>query len=111
MKQIIVSILVVVVLLKVLFNSADTLTKIIILPFLIFAVGFGLKRILILLKKEKLASIFSKICTIAFLIYWFGFLIYWDYANFIRNNYVEILFSIPFWLGGIYLIYKRLFKK
>lgn len=40
-----------------------------------------------------------------------GFLIYWDCASFADGNYVNILFSIPFWLGGIYYIYKRLFKR
>ena len=45
------------------------------------------------------------------LIYWFGFLIYWDYASFMDGNYMKILYSVPFWLGGIYFTYKRLLKK
>lgn len=111
MKQIITSIVVAVVLLNVLFNTNDSLTKIIVLPFLIFAICLGLKNALIIMKKETLAVKFSKAYVVAFLIYWFGFLIYWDYISFIDGKYMQILFSIPLWLGGFYFTYKRLFKK
>ncbi len=111
MKQIIAPIVIIVVLLKVLFNTNDFLTKMIVLPFLIFAVGLGLKNALIIMKKETLAVKISKVYVVAFLIYWFGFLIYWDYISFIDGKYMQILFSIPFWLGGFYFTYKRLFKK
>lgn len=111
MKQIIASIVAVAILLNVIFNTNDFLTKVIVLPFIIFAVGLGLKNVLIAIKKEKLAYKFSKVYAVAFLIYWFGFLIYWDYISFIDGKYMQILFSIPLWLGGFYLAYKRLFKK
>lgn len=111
MKQIIASIVAVGILLNVIFSTNDFLTKIIVLPFIIFAVGLGLRNVLIIIKKEKLADKFSKVYAVAFLIYWFGFLIYWDYISFIDGKYMQILFSIPLWLGGVYLAYKRLFKK
>ena len=57
------------------------------------------------------AGILLKVYVVAFLIYWFGFLIYWDYSSFMDGNYMKILFSVPFWLGGIYFTYKRLLKK
>ena len=111
MKQIITSILVAVVLLKVLFSTNDYPTKIIVLPFIFFALGLGLKNVFILLKKESLAVKFSKIYVVAFLVYWFGFLIYWDYISFMDGKYMQILFSVPFWLGGVYFSYKRFFKR
>lgn len=111
MKQIITSIIVAVMLFIVLFNTNDFLTKIIVLPFLFFAVGLGLKNILVMMKKEALAVKVSKVYVVAFLIYWFGFLIYWDYISFIDGKYLQILFSVPLWLGGLYFAYKRLFKK
>ena len=111
MKQIITSIIVTGILLKVLLNTADPLTKIIVLPFLIFAIGLGLKNVLILMKKNTWAVKVGKVYVIAFLIYWFGFLIYWDYASFIEGKYMQILFSVPLWLGGFYFTYKRLFKQ
>lgn len=111
MKQIVSSILVAGILLTVLFNTNDSLTRIIVLPFLVFAVALGLKNALIIMKKEKLALKISKVYVVAFIIYWFGFLIYWDYISFIDGKYMQILFSIPLWFGGFYFTYKRLFKK
>ena len=104
MKQLITSIIVVGILLKVLFSTSDLLTRLIILPFLIFAVGIGVKNIFILMKKDSYAIIASKVCAIAFLVYW-------DYVSFTDSDYILILFSIPLWLGGIYVAYKRFFKK
>lgn len=111
MKQIITSIVVAAVLLTVLFDTSDFLTKIIVLPFLLFAVGLGLKNVLIIKKKETLAANVKKVYTVAFLIYWFGFLICWDYISFVDGKYMQILFSIPLWIGGLYFTYKRFFKK
>ena len=111
MKQLITSIFVTGMLLKVLFNTNDLMTRVIIIPFLVFAVALGLKNVLILMKKDTLAIKVSKVYVVAFLIYWFGFLIYWDYSSFLNGNYTKILFSVPFWLGGIYFTYKRLIKK
>lgn len=111
MKQIITSIVVTVVLIYVLFNTNDSLTKVIVIPFLVFAIGLGLKNIFILLNKRALAAKVRKIYSAAFLVYLFGFLIYWDYISFTDGKYLQILFSIPVWIGGFYLVYKRLIKK
>ena len=111
MKQLITSIFVAGMLLKVLFNTNDLMTRVIVIPFLVFAVALGLKNILILMKKDILAIKVSKVYVVAFLIYLFGFLIYWDYVSFIDGNYMKILFSIPLWLGGFYFTYRRLLKK
>lgn len=111
MKQIITSIVVAGVLLNVLFNTNDFFTRIIILPFLFFAVGLGLKNALVIMKKDALAVKVSKVYVVAFLIYWFIFLVYWDHISFVDGKYMQILFSIPLWLGGFYFTYKRLLKK
>ena len=47
MKQLITSIFVAGMLLKVLFNTNDLMTRVIVIPFLVFAVALGLKNILI----------------------------------------------------------------
>ena len=111
MKKIITSIAVAGILIKVLFNTDDLMTRIIVIPFLIFAVAMGMTNVLVVMGKKALAVKISKVYVVAFLIYWFGFLIYWDYANFVDGYYMEILYSIPFWFGGIYFTYKRLFKR
>ena len=111
MKKIITSIAVAGILFKVLFNTDDLMTRIVVIPFLVFAVALGMKNTLIIMNKKALAIKVSKVYVVAFLIYWFGFLIYWDYASFMDGNYMKILYSVPFWLGGIYFTYKRLLKK
>lgn len=111
MRQIITSIIVSVILLNVLFTSKDLTTKLIVIPFIVFAISLGIKNILIMLNKKSMAVTFYKIYTVAFLLYWFGFLAYWDYISFIDGKYLQILFSVPLWLGGFYFTYKRLIKK
>ena len=111
MKKLITSIAVAGILLKVLFNTNDLMTRIVVIPFLVFVVALGLKNALIMMNKRDLEVKVSKVYVVAFLIYWFGFLIYWDYASFMYGNYMKILYSVPFWLGGIYFTYKRLLKK
>lgn len=111
MKKIITSIAVAGILLKVLFNTNDLMTRIIVIPFLVFAVAIGMTNALVVMGKKALAVKMSKVYVVAFLIYWFGFLIYWAYASFVEGNYMKILYSVPFWLGGIYFTYKRLFMK
>ena len=111
MKKLITSIAVAGILLKVLFNTNDLMTRIVVIPFLVFVVALGLKKALIMMNKRDLEVKVSKVYVVAFLIYWFGFLIYWDYASFMDGNYMKILYSVPFWLGEIYFTYKRLLKK
>lgn len=104
MKKLITSIAVTGILLKVLFNTNDLMTRIVVIPFLVFAVALGMKNALIMMNKKALAIKVSKVYVVAFLIYW-------DYASFMDGNYMKILYSVPFWLGGIYFTYKRLLKK
>ena len=111
MKKIITSIAAAGILLKVLFNTNDLMTRIVVIPFLVFAVALGMKNVLIIMNQKALAIKVSKVYVVAFLIYWFGFLIYWNYTSFIEGNWRKVLFSVPFWLGGIYFTYKRLLKK
>ena len=111
MRQIIISIIVSVILLNVLFTSTDLMTKLFVIPFIVFAVSLGIKNILIMLNKKSIAVKFFKLSTVAFLVYWFGFLMYWDRVSFVDGKYMQILFSVPLWLGGFYFTYKRLIKK
>ena len=55
MKQIITSIATVGVLLKVLFNTDNLMTRIVVIPFLVFAVALGLKNTLIIMNQKVLA--------------------------------------------------------
>lgn len=110
-KRLISSIFVVIVLSKVLLQSGDTMSKLIVIPFLIFAIASCVKDVFALMNKKSWAEKAKKVYEIAFFVYWFGFLIYWDYQNLLRDNYKAILFSVPFWLGGVFFIYRRFIRK
>lgn len=111
MKQIITAIVVVIVLIRTFLMTDDMMTKIIIIPFIVFAMALAIKNALVMMDKKSMADKFRKVYTVAFLVYGFGFLMYWDYVSFIDGDYIRILFSIPCWLVGFYFTYKRLIKK
>lgn len=94
-----------------LFKTNDLLSKIVISLFLLFGASFCVRNILLVFKKNKLAEKVSKIYVIAFFIYWYGFLIYWDYVSILNKDIMSVLFSLIMWLAGGYFIYKRFFKK
>ena len=106
-KQTITSILVFGILTYILFNTKDWMTKIVIIPFLIFSLGLFLKNIFLMLKKRNIAKIMEKIYVIEFFIYYFGFLFYWDYIAIANKDYMSVVFSLLAWFGGILVAYKR----
>ena len=107
MKQIITTLIASIYLIHILIITKSTLTRIIVIPFLIFAVSLFIKNVCLMFNKNKIAKIFSKINTISFFIYYFGFLAYWDYLAITRKEYTLIIFSLIAWIGGIFVIYRR----
>lgn len=90
------------------YNSG--IAKMMIIPFItcgLFSIG---KNLCLLINKKKYANIFSKLFVISFLAFWFGFLIFWSYLVIRENNYFVLLFTIPFWIAGVYIIRKFLFN-
>lgn len=82
--------------------------RIIIIPFLLcflFLIG---KNICLLIGKEKFATIFGKLFRISFLTFWFEFLIFWNIYFIKEKNYFPLVFTIPFWIAGIYILRKFL---
>ncbi len=63
-----------------------------------------------IIEKQNYVKIFDKIFILSLLSFLFGFLILWCYRNFTSKNYMLLLLSIPFWIIGIVLIKKYLFK-
>lgn len=59
----------------------------------------------------KKGSFLSKLFTVAFLLYWFGFLIVAVFVCIRDKDYGMLLFTVPFWLAGIYVIKKRLLNR
>lgn len=110
-KRFITYIFAVIVLAKVLLQSSNTMSKLIVIPFLIFAIASCVKDVFMLMNKKSWAEKAKKVYEIAFFVYWFGFLIYWDYQNLVSGNHKAILFSLIFWLGGGFFVYKRFIRK
>lgn len=106
-KQTTTSLLVFGMLLYILFNTKDLITIIVTIPFLVFSLGFFLKNIFLMLEKRNIAKIMEKIYVVAFFVYYFGFLIYWDYIAITSKDYMSVLFSLLAWFGGIFVAYKR----
>lgn len=109
-KQTTTALIVFVLLTYILFNSSDLLTKVVIIPFIIFSIGLFLKNISLILGKVKIAILMEKIYVIAFFIYYFGFLIYWDYISITNKDYVSLVVSFLAWFGGLFVAYKRSLK-
>mgnify|MGYP004503281023 CR=1 FL=1 len=62
-------------------------------------------------KHEKLKitdKIFSKLYVVAFLIFWFGFLIAFDYFAIKQGQMSMLAVSLIFWIAGIYIAIKKL---
>lgn len=90
------------------FMIKTTSPKIIFVPFLICSVSMIGKNIALILNKKKLAVVFSKLFIGGFLLFWFGFLAVAGYICVRDKNYTMMIFSLPFWLVGIYFVKNRL---
>jgi len=109
-KQTITALIVFVLLTYILFNSSNLLTKVVIIPFIVFSLVLYFKNICLILGKVQIAKLMEKIYVIAFFIYYFGFLIYWDYISIINKDYVSLILSFLAWFGGLFVAYKRYLK-
>ena len=106
-KQTLTSLFVFGLLTYILFNTKDLITIIVVIPFLIFSLGLFLKNIFLILGKKNNARIMEIIYVIAFFVYYFGFLIYWDYVAIGNKDYMSVVLSLLAWFGGMFVAYKR----
>ena len=102
---------VVVILLNIFLKLSDQTSKLIFLPFMCCGLcTFGLVLAKVF-KNYKLESVFLKGYVIIFLTYWFGFLSFWTFGIIKQEgNYLYALFSIPFWIFGVFAFYKYIIK-
>mgnify|MGYP000265297058 CR=1 FL=1 len=98
------------ILLSAIIKNNDIISKIFILPFLVCSIASAGKNLCLIINKNKVANVFNKIFVITFFIFWFCFLAVWCYLNIKDNNYIALLFSLPFWVIGISFVRKFLFK-
>lgn len=85
--------------------------RIIIVPFLICGFAVMAKNICFLINQVRLANLFHKLYVISFFLFGFSFLIVWSYSAIKSGDFISLLFTIPFWLIGIYMLRKSLFPK
>lgn len=85
--------------------------KIIFVSFLICGISMAGKSIAQILNKKKLELIFGKLFILGFLLFFIGFLVVAGYISIRDKNYSLLMFSIPFWLVGIFLIKNKLLNK
>lgn len=90
------------------FMVKTTSPKVIFIPFLLSGVSMVGKNVALILDKKKYAIIFAKLFIVGFLIFWFGFLTVAGYRSVRDKNYSMLIFALPFWLVGIYLVKKKL---
>lgn len=88
-----------------------TSPKIILLPFLVCALSLAGKSIAQMLHKEKLTMVFHKCFVGGFVLFWVGFLVVAGYICIRDENYGMLIFLVPFWLIGCYLIKNKLLGK
>ncbi len=107
-KKTIMSLIVSIFLGYILIVTKDLLTRIVVIPFLMFGISMFVRNVCLIFNKNKIAKILSKINAISFFIYYFGFLVYWDYVAITNKEYILIVFSLFAWAGGIFVAYKKL---
>lgn len=112
-------------------KAADSISRIVVIPFLICGLAVLIKGIVNLAqglnlrkgmnddnvsaesvfdKHEKLNiadKIFSKLYILGFLLFWFGFLIVCDYIAIKQGQMSMLAFSLIFWVAGIYVAIKN----
>ncbi len=93
------------------FNVEGFKSKLIFLPFVLAVVSaFGMN-LTQLIEDKYLVNIFEKIYAVVFASLMFGMLIYYD-INCIKEGYsMYVYFTIPFFVAGFYLLYKKFLKK
>lgn len=108
--QLIRNIIVLIILFWLLSNNSGLICFMMI-PFIICICLSIVKNICLIIGQDKYAYIFNKLYIIVFLSFAFCFLIFWSYTVMKAKNYINLLFTIPFWLMGIYFIRKSFFPK
>ena len=109
--RIIVSAILCIILLLLFANSADVITQLAFSPFLLAAIETLGSAIATYKENGRLVVFFQKCYIITFFTYWFGLLGYGCYIALKDKQIVMLLFTIPFWIAGIFIIKKYFFDK
>lgn len=108
-KKLITSIITFIILLYFVFKT--TSPKIIFIPFLFCGIASIGKYIGLLIDNVKMAYFFDRMFKIVFFLSWFAFLIVACCMALRDRNYKMIFFTLPFWIGGLFFVKRKLFNK
>ena len=101
-----------IILTNIFLKLSDITSKIIFLPFLgctFCNFGYVLSKVF---QNNNLQKVFLKGYSIIFLIYWFGIVSFWTIGIIKQEeNDLNALYSIPFWIVGLFALYKTIKKK
>ena len=100
-----------VLLLLLYFMSKTTSPIIIFVPFLFCSIASIGKNFGLLFNKKKLALFSDKLFKASFFLFWFGFLFVACYIMIRDNNCRMILYTVPFWLAGIFFVKRKLVNR
>lgn len=93
------------------FMSKSPSSKIIFVPFLICGISMAGKCISLIWGQEKWAAVFHKAFILGFLLFWFGFLAVAAFISLRDQSYGMLLFTLPFWVVGFFLVKNKLLGK
>lgn len=85
--------------------------KIIFVPFLICSLSVAGKSLAQLTGKGKWVTVFRMMYVLGFLLLWFGFLAVFSFACIRNKNYGLLLFTLPFWVIGFFVVKNKLLGK
>ena len=93
------------------FVIRTTSPKIIFTPFIICCIASIGKNLGLLFNKKRIALLFDRLFKVVFFLSWFAFLIVVCYVVVRDGNYKILLFTLPFWLGGLFFLKRKLLNK
>lgn len=102
---------IIVLILMVYFMSKTTSPIIIFVPVLFCSIASIGKNLGLLFDKKRLALFFDTLFKVSFFLFWFGFLFVACYIIIRDDNYRMIIYTVPFWLAGIFFIKRKLLKR
>ncbi len=106
-RKLIIAVIALIILLY--FVVRTTSPKIIFAPFLFCCIASIGKNLGLLFNRKKIAWFFDGLFKVVFFLAWFAFLVVACYIAVRDGNYKLILFTLPFWFGGLFFA-KRKFQ-
>ncbi len=111
--SLVIGVIFVVIMLSLFSKAADLFTMIILIPFIVAGIGVCLQGILGIIMSDKIKArkISTRVYLIGFLSYWFLILVIGLFVSIRDGNLKMALFTIPFFVVGVYIIKRYFFNK